>query len=118
MKTIFIVEDEDGIREALHMLLSYENYHVTSFCNVQEFYNRDQSVLPDIFMLDVMLPDGLGTDVCNFLKNDPQTSEIPVIVMSAHAKGSEITQSCTPNEFISKPFDIDEVLLKIRHLVN
>lgn len=118
MKTIYLVEDEEGIRDALHMLLSFENYNVTSFCNVREFNNRDLSTLPDMFILDVMLPDGLGTELCNQIKHNPQTSDIPVIIMSAHAKDQDIIKTCTPDTFIAKPFDIDDVLSKIQHLVN
>jgi len=116
MKTIFIVEDETGIRDALQLLLSFENYDVRSFSTVKAFNNRDQSVVPDIFILDVMLPDGLGTDLCNQLKEAPETSNIPVMIISAHAKAENVTQSCNADEFIPKPFDIDDVLAKIENL--
>lgn len=116
MKTIFIVEDETGIRDALQLLLSFENYDVRSFSTVKAFNNRDQSVVPDIFILDVMLPDGLGTDLCNQLKEAPETSNIPVMIISAHAKAENVTQSCNADEFITKPFDIDDVLAKIENL--
>ncbi|AYM98999.1 response regulator [Chryseobacterium sp. 3008163] len=116
MKTIFIVEDETGIRDALQLLLSFENYDVRSFSTVEAFNNRDPSVVPDIFILDVMLPDGLGTDLCNQLKEVPETSNIPVMIISAHAKAENVTQSCQADEFIPKPFDIDDVLVKIEKL--
>lgn len=118
MKTIFIVEDETGIRDALQLLLSFENYDVRSFSNVDAFNKRDQSVNPDIFILDVMLPDGSGTDVCNQLKKDPKTSEIPVMIISAHARSENVTKACNADEFIAKPFDIDDVLLKIENLIS
>lgn len=117
MKTIFIVEDETGIRDALQLLLSFENYDVRSFSNVQAFNSRDKSVVPDIFILDVMLPDGLGTDLCNQLKKEPETSNIPVMIITAHAKAENVTQSCEADEFIPKPFDIDDVLGKIEKLI-
>lgn len=116
MKTIFIVEDETGIRDALQLLLSFENYDVRSFSTVEAFNKRDQSIVPDIFILDVMLPDGLGTDLCNQLKDAPETSNIPVMIISAHAKAENVIQSCQADEFIPKPFDIDDVLVKIEKL--
>lgn len=116
MKTIFIVEDETGIRDALQLLLSFENYDVRSFSSVKTFNERDKSVVPDVFILDVMLPDGLGTDLCNQLKQEPQTSEIPVMIISAHAKSENVTKACQADEFIAKPFDIDDVLLKIEKI--
>lgn len=118
MKTIFIVEDETGIRDALQLLLSFENYDVRSFSSVETFNKRDKSVAPDIFILDVMLPDGLGTDLCNQLKEEPETSNIPVMIISAHAKAENVIKSCNADEFIPKPFDIDDVLLKIERLIN
>ncbi len=118
MKTIFIVEDETGIRDALQLLLSFENYDVRSFSSVETFNQRDKSVIPDIFILDVMLPDGLGTDLCNQLKQEPATSNIPVMIISAHAKAENVIKSCNADEFIAKPFDIDDVLLKIEGQIN
>jgi len=116
MKTIFIVEDETGIRDALQLLLSFENYDVRSFSTFKAFTERDKSAVPDIFILDVMLPDGLGTDLCNQLKKEPETSHIPVIIISAHAKAENVINSCEADEFIPKPFDIDDVLMKIEKL--
>lgn len=118
MKTIFIVEDETGIRDALQLLLSFENYDVRSFSSVETFNKRDKSVVPDIFILDVMLPDGLGTDLCNQIKEEPATSAIPVMIISAHAKSDTVTKACKADDFIAKPFDIDDVILKIESLVN
>lgn len=117
MKTIYIVEDETGIRDALQLLLSFENYEVRSFSTIEAFNSRNQSEVPDIFILDVMMPDGLGTDVCNELKEDPATAQIPVMIMSAHAKNTEVTKRCNADVFVSKPFDIDDVIEKIESLI-
>lgn len=117
MKTIFIVEDETGIRDALQLLLSFENYDVRSFSSVETFQNRDRSVIPDVFILDVMLPDGSGTDLCNEIKADEATTGVPVIIISAHAKAENVINACEADEFIAKPFDIDDVLVKIEKLI-
>lgn len=117
MKTIFIVEDETGIRDALQLLLSFENYDVRSFSSVETFNNRNKSVVPDIFILDVMLPDGRGTDLCNQIKEDQVTASVPVIIISAHAKADDVAGQCQADEFVSKPFDIDDVILKIENLI-
>lgn len=117
MKTIFILEDETGIRDALQLLLSFEDYDVRSFSTVEAFNNRDLSLAPDIFILDVMMPDGNGIDVCNELRMQPETANIPIMIMSAHAKDHEVISRCNADEFISKPFDIDAVLLKIDNLL-
>ena len=117
MKTIFILEDETGIRDALQLLLSFENYDVRSFSTIREFNKRDHSIIPDIFILDVRLPDGLGTDVCNELKSNPTTENIPVMIISVHAKSDNVISSCEADLFVPKPFDIDDVLEKIEKLI-
>lgn len=70
--------------------------------NIICFYNHDV----DLYILDIRLPDGTGIDVCNDLKNNPETSHISVILMSAHAKVYEIDNYCKANAFVTKPFDI------------
>ena len=74
--------------------------------------------MPDLFILDLMMPDGSGTEVCNQLKNEPATSGIPVMIISAHAKAEQVTKACHADMFVSKPFDIDDVLVKIENLTS
>lgn len=116
MKTVYILEDEPNIREVLEILLLSENYNVVSFPDIKQFNSRDLTTIPNLFMLDVMLPDGLGTDVCNSIKNDATISHIPVILMSAHAKLFETEKVCAPDDFISKPFDLNDMMSKISRL--
>lgn len=113
MKKIFLVEDDFGIRETLEILLTTEGFVVQSFGTIAEFNNRDMSFLPDLFIFDVMLPDGLGTDLCRQIKADKNSLSVPVIIMSAHADLKDISYECLPNDFIPKPFDIDDLLLRI-----
>ncbi|UZT97084.1 response regulator [Chryseobacterium fluminis] len=116
MKTVFILEDEKNIREALEILLSFDNYNVICCPNVSEFYTKSSTVIPDLYLLDVMLPDGSGIDVCNYVKQTDGTCNVPVIIMSAHAKAIEIDQACRPDAFISKPFNMDDLLDKVAQL--
>ncbi|MFL9835846.1 response regulator transcription factor [Chryseobacterium terrae] len=118
MKTVFILEDEAGIREVLELLFESENYNVSTFADIKEFNSRPSTIIPDIFILDVMLPDGIGTDVCNQIKLNNNTAHIPVMMMSAHAKVLEMENTCKPNEFVSKPFDLNDVLTKVRMLTS
>ncbi|MDQ1150768.1 two-component system phosphate regulon response regulator PhoB [Sphingobacterium zeae] len=116
MKTVFILEDEVGIQEVLELLLSSQNYNVVTFSTVKEFNCREMAVQPDLFMLDVMLPDGLGTEVCRELKCDPITSKVPVLLMSAHAKIIKTDDPHSADDFMSKPFDINDVISKVDKL--
>lgn len=114
MRKIYLVEDDQGIREILEVVLLSENYEVQSFSTVHEFNKRNLNEDPDLYLFDVMLPDGSGIDLCKELKNSNQNKDIPVIMMSAHAQLTHFIDICQPDDFISKPFDIDNLLMKIQ----
>ena len=69
--------------------------------------------MPDLFLLDVMLPDGNGAEICEDLKTDIFTKHIPIIVMSAQNNSEQKAIAAFANDYISKPFDIDDVLERI-----
>jgi DNA-binding response OmpR family regulator len=118
MKKIYIVEDNQAIREVLEILLSSENYDVKSFGTVGEFSGRDHHNMPDLFLFDVMLPDGSGIDLCQEIKLDKNHEGIPVIMMSAHANLVDMKDICQPDALIAKPFDIDHVLRTIQTVIS
>lgn len=117
MRKIFLVEDDDSIREVLEIFLRSENYTVHSFANVSEFQKRKKDEIPDLYLFDVMLPDGSGIDLCKEIKNNNINEGIPVIIMSAHAQLTQIKDACEPDDFIAKPFDIDQLLQQIQKIV-
>lgn len=112
-KRICLLEDNDDIREILEYLLNDENYEVFAFANVHDFELNIKNVKPDLFLLDVMLPDGNGMDVCQKLKTSQITHTIPVFMMSAHAQLSEMKKACPAEGFVTKPFDVFELINKI-----
>lgn len=117
MRKIVILEDDEGIREILEILLTSEDYIVQSFGSISEFKNRDISILPNLYLFDVMLPDGSGIDLCQELKANHETEDVPVLIMSAHAELSHLKGICEPTNFISKPFDIDNLLNRIKSTI-
>ena len=117
MRKIYIVEDNEAIREILEIFLTSENYDVKCFGCVGEFAGRDTSVTPDLYLFDVMLPDGSGIDLCQQIKNDYENKGIPVIIMSAHANLSHMKNMCQPDDLIAKPFDIADVLERIESML-
>lgn len=117
MRKIFLVEDDHGIRETLEILLTDEGYNVQSFASVAEFQNRQKTVIPDLYLFDVMLPDGSGADLCGQIKQDKNNLHIPVIMMSAHANLQEIKSTCTPDDFVPKPFDIENLLSRVKEAI-
>lgn len=110
MKEIFIVEDDDGIRDLLEFLLISKDYKVATFPTARSFQSSLSKNTPDLFLLDIMLPDGNGLDLCKQLKESNDTSKVPVVLMSAHA---DIGRTEGADDFIAKPFDVDELLKRI-----
>ncbi|KFF23196.1 response regulator transcription factor [Chryseobacterium vrystaatense] len=117
MRKIFLVEDDKAIREILEIVLTSENYDVQSFSTASTFKQRNLTVNPDLYLFDVMLPDGSGIDLCTELKEDFNNKDVPVIIMSAHAQLKQFNKICQPDDFISKPFDIDHLLAKIQEIL-
>lgn len=118
MSKIYIVEDNEEIREILEIILISENYEVKSFGSIGEFTARDVNVSPDLYLFDVMLPDGSGIDLCQEIKHDKYNKDVPVIIMSAHANISHMRNLCQPDDLIAKPFDIDDILERIQMVLN
>jgi len=117
-KSVCVLEDDEGIRDVIMLLLKEEHYDVTGFSSVEDFNLNAKNLMPDLFLLDVMLPDGSGLDVCSLLKTSETTKNIPVLMMSAHAKIAEINKSCKAQGFIAKPFDIYDLLNRVDRQLN
>jgi DNA-binding response OmpR family regulator len=117
-KCICILEDNDDIRELISFLLTEENYEVRSYASVKSFEKEIILGRPDMIILDVMLGDGNGIDVCDGLKASKDTHHIPILMMSAHAHFNDIKCICNAEEFIAKPFDINEFVSKVDHYLH
>ena len=117
-KCIYLLEDNDDIREMILFLLEEEEYEVFACPTVKSFNEKMQNGKPDMFVLDVMLTDGNGIQVCESLKSNKKTNHIPVLMMSANAQQSNVIKSCNAEDFISKPFDIDDFVKRIDHYMH
>jgi len=115
-RKITILEDDMDIREICSFIFSEEGYQVQGFADVTSF--NASPTLPSVFLLDIRLPDGDGREVCNRLKSDPLYAAIPVIMMSANTDRAGVMAACSADEFIEKPFDIENMLQKVGRLVD
>lgn len=115
-RKITILEDDMDIREICTFIFSEEGYEVQGFADVVSF--NGSPTLPSIFLLDIRLPDGDGREVCNRLKSDPLYAAIPVIMMSANTDRASVMADCSADDFIQKPFDIENMLQKVGRLVD
>jgi len=117
-QTIYIVEDNDDIRELIAYLLEIEDFEVLSFPNATQFKIQVATHHPDLILLDVMLPDGNGVEICNRLKSNQNTQHIPVMLMSANTNVANIIEESMADDFVSKPFDIDHLVKRVKLLIS
>src|SRR5690606_31020318 len=86
------------------------------FATAGNFRRAKTAVRPDLYILDIMLPDGNGIDLCRELKAEQSTQQTPIIMMSAHFDKAE--GQCDDQDFIAKTFDIDHFLSRITQQIN
>ncbi len=116
MKKVLIIEDEKDLAELLAFNLEKEGHATTCVHDGKLGLERAVADLPDLILLDLMLPGLLGTEVCKALRKDPRTARIPVIMITA--KGDEIDRvvgfEVGADDYIVKPFSMREVTLRVK----
>jgi two-component system KDP operon response regulator KdpE len=110
---ILVVDDEPQILRALQTNLRGAGYEVTTAATATEAIAQAASRLPDAIVLDLVLPDGDGTDVCRELRT---WSEAPVIVLSAVGDEARKIEALDAgaDDYVTKPFSVDELLARLR----
>jgi len=114
--TILVVDDDDGIRSLLKQELTEAGYIVEEASNGKEAITKIRTVRPDLVILDVMMPEMNGFDVAAILKNDPQTMEIPIIILSIvqdKSRGFRIGV----DRYLTKPIDTGLLFSEIGNLL-
>jgi two-component system phosphate regulon response regulator PhoB len=116
MKKVLIIEDEKDLAELLAFNLEKEGYTPTCVYDGKLGLERAVADLPDLILLDLMLPGLLGTDVCKALRKGARTAQIPIIMITA--KGDEIDRvvgfEVGSDDYIVKPFSMREVMLRVK----
>jgi two-component system phosphate regulon response regulator PhoB len=116
MKRVLIIEDEKDLAELLAFNLEKEGYAAISVYDGKQGLERAVTELPDLILLDLMLPGMLGTEVCKALRKDSRTAHIPIIMITA--KGDEIDRvvgfEVGADDYIVKPFSMREVALRVK----
>ncbi|WP_432713113.1 response regulator transcription factor [Pedobacter sp.] len=117
VKRIHVLEDDTDIRYIIEFLLKDEGYELQLSSSFAELKEKLKDSLPDLFILDVMLPDGDGSEICSDLKGDLFTKHIPIIVMSANDQNKNKSMEAGADDYIQKPFDIDYIVTRIDKLI-
>lgn len=116
-KRLLVVDDDDEIRELLEFDLAHSGYSVDTACDGMDGLNKAVTNNYDLVLLDVMMPKMNGFDVCkNLRKAKP---DIPVLLLTAKGTIGDKTQGfdCGADDYLVKPFDIQEVLLRVKALL-
>ena len=113
---ILIVDDEKDIIELLQYNLEKEGYRISCAYSGEKCLENVKTELPDLILLDLMLPEIDGLDVCKFLKNNPQTSHIPIIMLTAKGEETDIVLGLElgADDYITKPFKVRELLARVK----
>jgi DNA-binding response OmpR family regulator len=119
MSKILVAEDERDIRELIGFTLDLAGFEVVLVQNGVEAIERAAAEQPDLILLDVRMPRMSGYDACRHLKENPSTSEIPVVFLSAKGQGREIEQGLDSGalEYIVKPFAPDELANRVKDIL-
>ena len=116
MALIYIVEDDENIREIETIALKNSNYMVCAFEKATTFYKKLEDIMPDLVLLDVMLPGHDGFEVCQTIR---EFSEMPIIMLTA--KGDDMDKilglEYGADDYITKPFNILEVKARIKAII-
>ena len=113
---ILIIEDEPDIRKNLEYNLSHEGYSVLTAASYVEAEELIYSNNLSLILLDLMLPDGSGLDLCKKMKSDPDVQNLPIIILTA--KDDEVDKvvgfELGADDYVTKPFSVRELILRIK----
>ncbi len=116
---IYIVEDDKNIREIEMFALKNSGYAVEEFENAKSFFSRTTEKVPDLVLLDIMLPDMDGLEIVKKLRSRPDTVRVPIILVTAKTteldkvKGLDIGA----DDYLTKPFGVMELISRVKALL-
>jgi DNA-binding response OmpR family regulator len=119
-KRILVVDDEVDLVETVRFSLELEGYDVLVAYNGEEALNQARKENPDLILLDLMLPKLDGYKVCRLLKFDERYKHIPILMLTAkiQEKDKVTGMETGANEYITKPFEMDELMKKVKGYLN
>ena len=119
MALIYIVEDDESIREIETIALKNSGHMVGAFGSSKEFFKKLDEILPDLVLLDVMLPDESGYDIIKKLRLNSATKRLPVIMVTAKSTELDMIKGLEDgaDDYIKKPFSVMELITRVKALL-
>lgn len=118
-RTVLLVEDEPNIIEAIRFLLSRDGWDVKTHSNGADAVDVICSAVPDLLILDMMLPGKSGMDILRELRAGEATNRLPVLMLTARgqSRDRDMAEKAGVNRYMTKPFSNEEVMTAVRDLV-
>lgn len=115
-QTIAVIEDENDILELVALHLRKHNFKVKEFYDITSFYRYLNTEIPDLIILDLMLPDADGMEVCKNLKKDENYKHIPIIILTARSDEMEkvLGLELGADDYVTKPFSPRELVARVK----
>ena len=110
MKKILVVDDDIDILTVVQLVLDSNGFEVVAISDWQQIYTQIEAFNPDLILLDVSLGTQDGRNICKNLKSDKLTKDISIILFSANHNVEKSIVECMADSFISKPFDINDLI--------
>lgn len=119
MALIYIVEDDQNIREIESFALKNGGYHVRDFDCARDFYSALAEKLPELILLDIMLPDEDGLSIVKAIRNNPESRRIPVIMVTAKTTELDKVKGLDQgaDDYLTKPFGVMELVSRVKALL-
>lgn len=114
---ILVVDDNRDICLLIENILLAEGYDVESCCNPAEFKQKLDGNKPELIITDMLMSGFDGRTLTKDIKNDPDRAGTKVMMMSAHPDASKICENIGVDDFLSKPFEIDDLVSKVENLL-
>lgn len=117
--TVLVIDDQENIIEFIKLGLKYEGYHVESAIDGPQGLETAQRLVPDVIILDVMLPGIDGLEVCRRLRANPVTQDIPIMILTAKEEVRDRIAGLDmgADDYLTKPFSFDELVARIRAIL-
>ena len=115
-KTIFVVEDEPDILDLIAINLEKSGYSVRKFMTASELFTGLKNASPDLILLDIMLPDNDGIEVCKILNHSAEHASVPIIMVTAKSDELDVVLGLEigADDYITKPFSVRELTARVK----
>lgn len=119
MALIYIVEDDESIREIEEFALKNSGHKVVGFADARSFYAQLEEIIPDLLLVDVMLPDESGNEIVKKLRRNPATKKLPIIMVTAKTTDLDLVKGLEDgaDDYIKKPFSVMELISRVKAIL-